>query len=175
MRPDKPTVLIVEDNVDDRYLLHRAFTGAGLSFSFQMAEDGEEAIQYMMGEGKFADRKAYPYPSFITTDLKMPRKDGLAVLAFLKKNPDWAIIPTVVLSGSKDEDDIKKSYMLGASSYHVKPATAEGLRELIKSLLVYWSACEVPAVSVEGCHLPTDGKDKLGEGYLENPTKPISR
>ena len=79
----------------------------------------------MMGEGKYSDRRLYAYPTFITTDLKMPGADGFAVLEHLKNNPEWAVIPTVVLTGSRDLDDIKKSYMLGASSYHVKPGDPE--------------------------------------------------
>ena len=66
----------------------------------------------MMGEGKYADRDKFAYPTFIITDLKMPRRDGFAVLGFLKSNPEWAMIPTIVFSGSADLDDIKEAYML---------------------------------------------------------------
>jgi len=72
----------------------------------------------MCGEGRYADRERFAYPTFIMTDLKMPRVDGFGVLEFLKKNPEWRVIPAVMLSASRDTDDIKKSYALGASSYH---------------------------------------------------------
>jgi CheY-like chemotaxis protein len=72
-----------------------------------------------MGEGKFSNRTEFAYPTFIMTDLKMPSADGFAVLEFLKGNPEWAVIPTIVFSASSDLDDIKKAYMLGASSYHI--------------------------------------------------------
>ena len=100
MKHQNFTVLFAEDSEDDRFLMLKAFTQVCPECDFQMVEDGEAAIAYMMGEGKFADRVKFRYPNFIITDLKMPRADGLAVLNFLKKNPDWAIIPTVVFSGS---------------------------------------------------------------------------
>ena len=79
----------------------------------QIVRDGIEAIAYMMGEGKYSDRQKYAYPTFIITDLKMPRADGFAVLEFLKGNPQWKVIPTIVLSASADLDDIKtaKNYV----------------------------------------------------------------
>src|SRR5881394_1748782 len=98
----------------------------------------------MMGEGKYADREKFAFPTFVITDLKMPRADGFAVLEFLKGNPQFAIIPTIVLTGSADLDDIKKSYMLGASSYHVKPSAPDGLRNILRALNNYWITCEVP-------------------------------
>ena len=169
------TVLLAEDSEDDRFLLEKAFTQACPECDFQMVEDGEAAIAYMMGEGNYGDRAKFPYPSFIITDLKMPRADGLAVLEFLKKNPNWAVIPTVVLSGSANEDDIKKSYMLGASSYHVKPSSVEELVRLANTLVTYWRACEVPAIDSTGRRLWTDSKGRLGERFPEEPDAPISR
>ena len=75
----------------------------------RVVADGVEAIDYMTGEGKYSDRGKYPYPTFIMTDLKMPRADGFAVLEHLKANPAWATIPAVVLSASTDPDDIRTS------------------------------------------------------------------
>lgn len=88
----------------------------------------------MCGEGKYADREKFPYPTFITTDLGMPKADGFAILEFLQKNPEWKVIPTGVLSASQDQDDIQKSYRLGANSYHEKPQTSEQLRQQLKIL-----------------------------------------
>ena len=118
-----------------------------------------------MGEGKFSDRKKFPYPTFVVTDLKMPGEDGFAVLDFLKQNPEWAVIPTIVLSGSSDPDDISIAYMLGASSYHVKPGTNAEMTRMISALSTYWLNCEVPEVDSSGRQLRTEGFGKLGERF----------
>lgn len=175
MKHQNFTILLAEDSEDDRYLLKKAFTQVCPECYFQMVENGEAAIAYMMGEGKFADRTKFRYPSFIITDLKMPRADGLAVLEFLKNNPDWAVIPTVVLSGSANDDDIRKSYMLGASSYHVKPAGSKDLVQLAQTLVTYWKACEVPAIDSSGRRMRTESKGRIGERYPEEPDRPLTR
>jgi two-component system response regulator len=89
------------------------------------------------------------------------------VLEHLKEHPAWAVIPTVVLSASRDLDDIKKSYMLGASSYLVKPGSFVALRQLLKVLHDYWMTCEVPEVDRNGKQLHTDSKGKLGERFAQ--------
>ena len=157
------TVLIVEDDADDQFLIETAFRKIGVTDPIHIVNDGVEAIAYMKGEGKYSDREKFAYPSFIMTDLKMPRADGFAVLQHLKDNPDWAIIPTVVLSGSRDPDDIKKSYKFGASSYHVKPSASEELRQQLKILHEYWQTCEIPEVDITGKQMPTLSKGKLGD------------
>jgi CheY-like chemotaxis protein len=165
MKKYHATILVVEDDQNDQFLIERAFRTIGVTDPIQIAGDGAEAISYMMGEGKFADRKKYAYPTFIITDLKMPKADGFAVLEFLKSNPEWKVIPTIVLSASADVDDIKKAYMLGASSYHVKPGTNEELRNQLAVINAYWMTCQVPEVDVTGKQLPTDSKGKLGERF----------
>jgi CheY-like chemotaxis protein len=167
MKTYHATIMIVDDNDDDLFLIERAFREIGVTDPIQTINGGEEAIAYIMGEGKYADRRVYAYPSFITTDLKMPGMDGFAVLEHLKNNPEWAVIPTVVLSASCDLDDIKKAYMLGASSYHVKPSTPEALREQLKVLHNYWMTCQVPQVDSSGRQLRTDSKGKLGERFAQ--------
>jgi len=97
----------------------------------------------------------------------MPGADGFAVLEHLKNNPEWAVIPTVVLTSSQDLDDIKKAYMLGASSYHLKPHSPEELRHQLKVLHAYWMTCEVPQVDSSGRQLRTDSKGKLGERFKQ--------
>ncbi len=119
----------------------------------------------MMGEGRFADREAHPYPTFIITDLKMPVADGFSVLEHLKGNPAWAVIPVVVMTSSTDKDDIKKAYMLGASAYHRKPNDAGGLVHQFKIMHDYWMTCEVPQVDMSGRQLHTNSEGKLGERF----------
>ena len=166
------TILVVEDDKNDQIFIEKAFRAVGLSGPLHVVSDGAEAIAYMMGEGKFADRKEFAYPTFIMTDLKMPKVDGFAVLEFLKGNPEWAIIPTVVFSASSDRDDIKKSYMLGASSYHVKPQGFEELHIQLAALHAYWLTCEVPEVDITGKQLPTESEGKLGERFTQPCDQP---
>jgi len=165
MKKMHPTILVVDDDENDRFLVKRAFQKIGVTDPIHLVRDGVEAIEYMMGEGKFMDRKKFSYPTFILSDLKMPRKDGFAVLEFLKSNPEWAVIPTIIFSASEDLDDIKKAYMLGASSYHVKPRTPGALLHQMLVLHAYWMTCEVPEVDVTGRQLRTHSIGKLGERF----------
>jgi CheY-like chemotaxis protein len=165
MKKRKPTILVVEDDLDAQFLLIRGFKKAGVLTPVHIVNNGLEAIAYMMGEGKFADRTEFSYPTFVITDLKMPGADGFAVLEFLKTNPEWAVIPTIVFSASADLDDIKKSYMLGASSYHVKPTSPDDLDHQLKVLHSYWITCEVPAIDKTGKQLHTESHGKLGERF----------
>jgi CheY-like chemotaxis protein len=165
MKKIHPTILVVDDSQDDQFLIERAFRKIGVTDPIHMMNDGVEAIEYMMGEGKYKNRQKYAYPTFILCDLKMPRKDGFAVLEFLKGNPEWAVIPTIIFSASSDLDDIKKAYMLGASSYHVKPRTHGALMHQILVLHAYWMTCEVPEVDSSGRQLRTESYGKLGERF----------
>ena len=167
MKKYHSTIMLVDDDANDLILIEKAFREIGVRNPIHAINGGQEAIAYMMGEGKYADRKMYEYPTFIATDLKMPGTDGFAVLEYLKKNPEWAVIPTVVLTSSRDPDDIKRSYTLGASSYHVKPSSPNGLRQLLKVLHDYWMTCEVPEVDSNGRQLPTNGNGKLGERFAQ--------
>lgn len=176
MKKYHSTILIVDDDPNELVFLERAFRAIGVTDPIHTINGGREAIAYMMGEGKFADRSLYAYPTFITTDLKMPGADGFTVLEHLKNNPEWAVIPTVVLTSSRDLDDIKKAYMLGASSYHVKPSSPDGLRQLLRVLHDYWLSCEVPEVDSTGRQLLTDSKGKLGERFTQpQPTNDSTR
>ncbi|HLY74676.1 MAG TPA: response regulator, partial [Planctomycetota bacterium] len=150
MKKYHDTILIVEGDADERMFMKRAFQKLRIKSPIQVVGSGNEAIAYMKGEGRYADRKEYAYPSFILTDLKMANGDGFAVLAFLNRNPDWAIIPTVVLSGTASPEDIKKAYRLGASSFHVKPMAYDDLVKLLSTLHEYWMSCEVPEVDEHG-------------------------
>jgi len=167
MKTYHSTILVVDDDPNDLILIETAFRAIGVKDPIHTVSGGREAIAYMMGEGKFSDRRVYGYPTFITTDLKMPGADGFDVLEHLKNNPEWAIIPTVVLTSSRDLDDIKKAYMLGASSYHVKPNSSEELRQQLKVLHDYWMTCEVPEADSTGRQLRTDSHGKLGERFAQ--------
>ncbi len=163
------TILVVEDDPNDQLLIEIAFRKIGVTNPIHIVGGGAEAIAYMCGEGEYDNREKYAYPTFIITDLKMP-VDGFTVLEFLKKNPEWRIIPAVVLSASEDEDDIKKAYMLRASSYHVKPRTVGDLAKQLKILHDYWLTCEVPHVDASGKQLETDSEGKIGERFPQELT-----
>lgn len=165
MKNGHPTILVVEDKATDQRLIKTAFGNIGVSDPVHIVNSGKEAIAYMMGEGKFSDRTAFAYPTFVLTDLHMKDGDGFSVLEFLKTNPEWAIIPTIVLSRSADLDDVKTSYLLGASSFHIKPANQEGMTHLMLILHAYWMTCEVPEVDRSGRQLTTDDRGKLSERF----------
>lgn len=175
------TILIVEDDESDAFFIEKAFRENGVTGPIQVVHGGSEAIAYLMGEGKFADRNKYTFPTFIITDLKMPNGDGFEVLHHLKSNPEWSIIPTVVLTSSNDPDDVKKAYMLGASSFHVKPGGYAPLCRQLRVLHEYWMTCRVPEVDVTGRKLTTDSEGKLGERFPQptgevqtrNPSEPL--
>jgi CheY-like chemotaxis protein len=158
-------ILLIDDAPDDQELIERALSSLGGDLKIQILNDGLEAIAYMMGEGKFADRALYPYPTFIITDLKMPGADGFAVLEHIKGNPAWAVIPTLVLSSSEDPDDIRTAYLLGASSYQVKAMTYKALVAQMKILHAYWMNCRVPEVDDSGMQVRTVSQGKMGERF----------
>jgi CheY-like chemotaxis protein len=165
MKLANPTIVIIQDKSIDTNLIAHAFKKIGVSDRIHFLSGGREAIAYMMGEGEFADRNRFAYPTFVVTDLHMSDGDGFSILEFLKTNPEWAIIPTIVLSASKDLDDIKSSYLLGASSYHIKPDSLTGMTHLMLILHAYWMTCEVPEVDRTGRQLHTDDRGKLSERF----------
>jgi CheY-like chemotaxis protein len=167
MKKYDATILLVDDDVNFLLFVEKAFRRNGVTSPIHHVHDGEQAIAYMMGEGKYADRRTYEYPTFIMIDLNMPKADGFTVLQHLKANPEWAIIPAVIFTSSSDLDDIKKSYMLGASSYHIKPFSQDMLRAQLKTLHDYWMTCETPQVDRTGRQLPTNSVGKLGERFAQ--------
>src|ERR1700726_288193 len=120
MKSKTSAILIVDDSINDQRIIARAFHKINIPNPVRTVGSGNEAIRYLNGQGKFADREQFPYPTFILADLKMDDGDGFSLLENLKSKPEWAVIPTIILSGSLDVDDIKKSFMLGASSFFVK-------------------------------------------------------
>jgi len=140
------TILLAEDDANDALLIKRAFAKSGIQNPIYVVLDGEDAIAYFTGEGKYADRLHYPFPEFFITDLKMPRKTGFEVLEWLQQHHECAVVPTVVLSSSSQVEDIKRAYRLGANSYFVKPPDFGGLQELVKRIFEYWARSEKPEV-----------------------------
>ena len=138
IKSGKPiTILIAEDDADDRLLAQEALNESRLVNEVHFVEDGEELLDYLRHSGQYATAAA-PRPGVILLDLNMPRKDGREALTELKKDKDLRRIPVVVMTTSKAEEDILRSYDLGVNSFIVKPVTFEGLVEVMRTLGHYW-------------------------------------
>jgi CheY-like chemotaxis protein len=161
-------ILLVDDDLDSRDLLLLAFKRIGIASRVSCVNSGNEAVAYLRGEGVFSDRERFAYPSLLITDLKMANGDGFRLLEQLRTTPRYRVVPTIVMSASSDADDIRKSYMLGATSYFVKPTEFEALERLLRLLYEVWLLAELPAVDATGRHLDTNGKGKLGERISED-------
>lgn len=131
-------VLIAEDNPDDALLLQRAISKAGVPARIKIVPDGEEMLNYLQGLGSYSNRSTHPFPSIIILDLKMPRKSGLEVLKWISEKPDISVVPTIVLSASNLDRDVRAAYDLGANTYFVKPTTFEDLVDTMRMLENYW-------------------------------------
>jgi CheY-like chemotaxis protein len=132
------TILLADDDPDDRQLTRDAFAENRLVNMLHTVEDGEELMEYLRRQGRYADQKNAPLPGLILLDLNMPRKDGREALKEIKADPELRRIPIVVLTTSKAEEDILRTYDLGVNSYVTKPVTFKSLVELIKVLGRYW-------------------------------------
>ena len=138
-RDSKPiTILMADDDEDDRRLTQEAFEEGRLINDVRYVEHGEELMDYLRKEGKYASPAEAQRPGLILLDLNMPRKDGRTVLKEIKSDPDLRQIPVVVLTTSKADEDVYKSYDLGVNSYIVKPVTFEALVDILQTLEKYW-------------------------------------
>ncbi len=138
-RHTKPiTILVAEDDADDRMLLQDAFDESRLSNDLRFVEDGEQLLAYLNREGEYADAGRAPFPGMILLDLNMPKMDGREALKQIKANPAFQQIPVIVLTTSKAEEDIVRTYGLGVSSFIAKPVTFEGLVKVVQVLGAYW-------------------------------------
>ncbi len=142
-------ILLVEDNRMDIELTLDAFRERRLRNSIHSATNGQIALDYLGGIGKYADRAAYPVPDLILLDLKMPIMDGHEVLRRIKQAPAMKRIPVIVLSSSKEEGDLAMSYDIGANSYLVKPVSFDGFLEVVARIDDYWLSLNVPAPVAE--------------------------
>ncbi len=132
------TILMADDDADDRRLTQEALEEGRLINDVRFVDNGEELVDYLRKQGKFAPPVDAPRPGLILLDLNMPRKDGRTVLKEIKSDPDLRQIPVVVLTTSKADEDVYKSYDLGVNSYIVKPVTFEALVDILQTLEKYW-------------------------------------
>lgn len=136
--PSKSTILLVEDNPDDVTLTLRAFRKNSLPTEVVVAEDGAVALDYLFGTGRFAGRDPSCTPDLVLLDLKLPKIDGLDVLRRIRSDPRTRLTPVVVLTSSKEEQDLIESYRLGANSYIRKPVDFDTFMQAVRELGVYW-------------------------------------
>jgi CheY-like chemotaxis protein len=144
------TILMADDDPDDCLLVRKAFKTSKLCNDLRFVNDGEDLMDYLYRRGKYKEPDQAPRPGLILLDLNMPRKDGREALKEIRADATLREIPVIVLTTSKDEEDILRSYNLGANSYITKPVSFEGLVDVIKSLGKYW---------FEIVELPIDVKD----------------
>lgn len=142
------TILVIEDDPHERFFMERAFRHNGVRDPIHFVNSGEEAMDYLSGLGRYADRALFAYPTFIISDLNMPGADGFAMLQKIKSNPHWATIPVVIFTSSEEPADIQRAYLLGASFYHAKPDRHEELQSVLKILHDFWMTCKVPDVAL---------------------------
>ena len=157
---------MVDDDIDEQFFSKRALQKVlnGRS-TVSVVSSGNEAIAYMMGEGKFSDRKTYPFPSLIILDLNMEDGDGFDVLEFMQVNPGWNIVPKILFSSSEDDDDVRTAYFLGASVYHLKPMETKEFEERMREIVRYWSSAQIPPVDESGRTLATESEGHRGARY----------
>lgn len=161
-------VLVVDDDLDDQFFSQLALEKIlPAGSTVQLVHSGNAAIAYMIGEGKFSDRTAYPFPSLVITDLKMADGDGFHVLEFLQKNPAWNVVPRLMFSNSAHDDDVRTAFMLGASAYHIKPMGRAQTEQRMRSIVEYWAGSEVPPVDRTGRVLGTNSEGRLGARYAK--------
>lgn len=144
---ESPAILYVEDDDNDVFLFQRAFTKAGSSHLIHVVTDGLCAIEYMTGEGRYANRTVYPLPKLMVVDLKMPRMSGFELLNWVRQRPRFSKLPFVLLSSSNYSTDIHAAFVQGANGYLVKPSDSSELIQRLRDLVV----------TCEGCNFEADG------------------
>jgi len=134
MRFAEHTILIVEDYEDDVFALTWALKKALVTNPLQVVIDGQQAMDYLAGVGKYSQRDAYPIPGFVFLDLKLPYRSGFEVLTWVREHPEFADLPVVILTGSDEGRDHGQAESLGVAGYLVKPATPSDLRAVVDTL-----------------------------------------
>lgn len=132
------TLLLVEDNEDDVFLMKRALRAAAVENPLQIAEDGQAAIDYLAGAEEYADRTRFPLPFLVFLDLKLPYKNGHEVLEWIRRQPQFSSLIVIVLTSSSEPVDLARAYKLGANSFVVKPPTSALLQKLAESFKLWW-------------------------------------
>jgi CheY-like chemotaxis protein len=136
--PETAVILLVEDREDDVMLVRRALERAQITNPLFVVRDGEAAIAYLDGVGKFANRDEYPLPDLMLLDIKMPKVDGYEVLRYIRSHATFKSLRVIVLTSSEDIYDVNKAYDLGANSFLVKPLEFENYAALMRTMSTFW-------------------------------------
>jgi CheY-like chemotaxis protein len=148
--PRPIVILLADDDEEDRMLAADALEASRVVNDLRFVEDGEELLDYLYHRGKFSDPASSPTPGLILLDLNMPRKDGREALKEIKADPDLRRVPVVVLTTSKAEEDIYRTYDLGANSFITKPVSFDGLVAVMRDIGRYWiEIVELPPESID--------------------------
>lgn len=131
-------ILLVEDDEDDVVLIRRALRKGGIEAPLQVVRDGDDAIDYFSGAGKYRDEALHPLPAIVLLDLRLPRRSGLEVLEWIKRHPSLALLPVIVFTNSAQDTDVRQAYALGANSYLKKPYTLQATTDLLQAVGSYW-------------------------------------
>ena len=134
----QPVILLVEDNADDELLTVRAFAKSRIANAVVVVRDGVEALEWLFSTGEHANRDATIVPEVVLLDLKLPRLDGLEVLKRIRADARTAILPVVIMTSSLEDEDVVRSYQLGANSYIRKPIEFDRFSEAVNNLGLYW-------------------------------------
>src|SRR5688572_19123312 len=164
--PESAVILLAEDREDDIILIRQAFARAHIPNPLYVVQDGEEAILYLEGKGKFSNRAEYPLPDLFLLDLKMPGIDGFQVLTWIRQQPGLAALRVLVLTSSNEMRDVNQAYNLGANSFLVKPHDFEDFVQLSKLMQDFWlRASESPQTSRPS----VESSERNNRSLLQNP------
>lgn len=140
----RDTILLVEDDPTDVLMIRRALSKAGVKNPVHVASDGDAAVAYLSGAGIYADRTLHPLPLLALLDLKLPRRSGHEVLAWIRAEPVLRRLPIVVLTSSRESIDLARAYDLGVNSYLVKPVDSAALVDMMTAVRRYWLEVNQP-------------------------------
>ncbi|HYM12598.1 MAG TPA: response regulator [Bryobacterales bacterium] len=138
MTPQTPTILVIDDDPADQFLVQEAMKVANLNYNLRLVSDGDEALDYLFGRGRYGDRFRAPRPDLILLDLNMPRLSGRQVARAIKGTPQLRKIPIVILTTSGQEEDVEELYGIGVNSYMQKPANFDEFTAALRDLSNYW-------------------------------------
>jgi len=146
-------ILLVEDDANDIFFMRNAMKGAGLTDQMHVAEDGQHALDYLAGEGKYGNRERFPLPDLILLDLKLPCVMGMDVLRAIRAQRALELVIVIMLTSSRQESDIRAAYRAGANSYLVKPNRPQDLVHMVKLIGQYWLELNNPTAEA-ATHAP---------------------
>lgn len=146
---DNKTILLVEDNPDDAKLTLRAFKRSNIVNSMVVVRDGIEALDYLFARGAYSDRAGKPLPTLVVLDLKLPKLDGVGVLKAIRADERTRLVPVVILTSSKEEEDVISCYELGANSYVRKPVDFGEFMGAAKLIGIYWLMTNQPVPALK--------------------------